>query len=45
MLNIHSLCSWKHVIKVIKQNKLYTIEQIKNLENFLYNPVEWRSKF
>ena len=44
-INIHSLCTWKNIIEVLKVKKLYTIEQIKNLENFLYNPDEWRSKF
>ena len=44
-INIHSLCTWKNIIEVLKVKKLYTIEQIKNLENFLYNPDEWRSRF
>ena len=44
-INIHSLCTWKNIIEVLRVKKLYTIEQIKNLENFLYNPDEWRSKF
>ena len=44
-INIHSLCTWKNIIEVLRVKKLYTIEQIKNLENFLYNPDEWRSRF
>jgi orotate phosphoribosyltransferase len=43
-VKIHSLCTWKNIIEVIKQKNLYSQIDIKNLENFLYNPEDWRSK-
>ena len=43
-IKIHSLSTWKDIIKVIKQKKLYSNEQIENLENFLLNPDKWRLK-
>lgn len=42
-VKIHSLCTWKNIIDVIKDKELYTINQIKDLEYFLHNPTEWRS--
>jgi len=41
-VKIHSLCTWKDVIQLIKNKKLYSIGEIKNLENFLENPSKWR---
>jgi orotate phosphoribosyltransferase len=41
---IHSLCTWKNIIELIKLKSLYTVEQIENLENFLKSPEEWRLK-
>ena len=43
-VNLHSLCTWKDIIDIIKIKKLYSIEQIKSLENFLYNPEKWRKE-
>ena len=43
-IKIHSLCTWKNIIELIKLKSLYTVEQIKNLEDFLKNPDEWRLK-
>ena len=40
-VNIHSLCTWKNIINVIK-NKKYSYKQIKSLESFLSNPNQWR---
>ncbi|MDC0226833.1 orotate phosphoribosyltransferase, partial [Alphaproteobacteria bacterium] len=42
-VNIHSLCTWKNIINVIKNKKLYSIDDVTNLENFLENPTKWRS--
>ena len=42
-IKIHSLCTWKNIIEVIKKKSLYPINQIKDLEYFLYNPDQWRS--
>ena len=41
-VKIHSLCTWKNIIAVLKQKKLYSNQKIENLENFLHNPDEWR---
>ena len=43
-INIHSLCTWKNIIEVIKKKKLYSPDHIKNLEEFLNNPDQWRLK-
>ena len=43
-VKIHSLCTWKNIIEVIKIKNLYDSEKISNLENFLHNPEDWRSK-
>ena len=43
-VKIHSLCTWKNIIEIIKKNKLYSTKQIDSLENFLKNPDKWRSK-
>ena len=44
-VKIHSLCTWKHIIKVIKNRNLYSSDQIQSLENFLKNPDEWRKDY
>ena len=41
-IKIHSLCTWKNIINIIKQKKLFSLEHIKNLEKFLDNPDMWR---
>ena len=43
-VKIHSLCTWKNVINIIKQKNLYSHQEIANLQNFLRNPDEWRAK-
>ena len=43
-VKIHSLCTWENIINVIKQKNLYSHKQIENLQNFLHNPDEWRTK-
>ena len=43
-VKIHSLCTWKNIIEIIKKDKLYSTKQITSLENFLNNPDKWRSK-
>ena len=43
-IKIHSLCTWKDVIRVIENNKLYDDESINNLKYFLKKPDEWRKK-
>ena len=41
-VKIHSLCTWKDVIDVIKTRKLFSNEKILNLEEFLKDPDKWR---
>ena len=41
-VKIHSLCTWKDVIDVIKTKKLFSNEKILNLEEFLKDPDKWR---
>ncbi len=43
-VNIHSLCTWKDIIQVIKKNKTFKNEDIDNLKEFLSNPSGWREK-
>ena len=43
-VKIHSLCTWKNIINIIKQKNLYSHQEIANLQNFLRNPDEWRAK-
>ena len=43
-VKIHSLCTWMNIIEVIKSKKLYSTKEIQDLENFLKDPEEWRSK-
>ena len=41
-VKIHSLCTWKDIISVIKKRNLYDQNEIENLQKFLSNPEEWR---
>ena len=43
-IKIHSLCTWKNIINVISDKKLFTIEEINNLKNFLQKPQKWDGK-
>ena len=43
-VKIHTLCTWKNIIAVLNKKKLYSKEKIENLENFIFNPEEWRKK-
>ena len=43
-VKIHSLCTWKNIINIVKQKNLYSHQEIENLQNFLHNPDEWRAK-
>ena len=43
-VKIHSLCTWKDIISVIKKRNLFNSSDIKNLKEFLSNPDEWREK-
>jgi len=44
-VKIHSLCTWKNIISVLTEKKLFSDEKIQNLKNFLHNPEDWRNKF
>ena len=41
-VKIHSLCTWKDIIAVIKKRNLYSQNEIDNLQKFLSNHDEWR---
>ena len=41
-IKIHSLCTWKNIINVISDNKLFSDKEINNLKVFLENPEVWR---
>ena len=43
-VNIHSLCTWKDIIKVLEKNNIYNKEDVENLKEFLSNPDAWRKK-
>jgi len=43
-IKIHSLCTWKNIISVLIEKKLFSNEKIQNLKNFLHSPEDWRSK-
>ena len=43
-IKIHSLCTWKNIIELVKLKKLYSKKQIENLEDFLEDPELWRKK-
>ena len=43
-VKIHSLCTWKNIIDLIKKKNLYSNNQIDNLEDFLKDPDQWRLK-
>ena len=40
-IKIHSLCTWKNIINVIKEKKLYSNNEIDSLDSFLKNPEKW----
>ena len=41
-IKIHSLCTWKNIINVISDNKLFIEKEINDLKIFLDNPESWR---
>ena len=43
-VNIHSLCTWKDIIKVIERNNIYNNKEIDHLKEFLSNPEKWRER-
>ena len=44
-VKIHSLCTWKDIIKVIEKNNLLINSEINTLKEFLSNPDDWRKKY
>ena len=44
-VKIHFLCTWKDIISVIEKKKLYDGGDIANLNYFLSNPEDWRTKY
>ena len=43
-VNIHSLCTWKDIISVLKKRNIFNQTDIENLEEFLSRPNDWRAK-
>jgi len=43
-VKMHSLCTWKNIISVLIENKLFSDEKIQNLKSFLHDPEDWRNK-
>jgi len=43
-VKIHSLCTWKDIISVMKKRNLFSQIDIGNLKEFLSSPDEWRAK-
>tara|TARA_B110000438_G_scaffold295866_1_gene339593 strand:+ start:66 stop:710 length:645 start_codon:yes stop_codon:yes gene_type:complete len=41
-VKMHSLCTWKNIIELLKVNKIYSEKKIENLEKFLKDPEKWR---
>ena len=41
-VKIHSLCTWKNIIGLLKEKKMYSNKKIENLEKFLKKPDQWR---
>ncbi len=43
-VNIHSLCTWKDIISVLKKRNTFSRIDLENLKEFLSRPDEWRAK-
>ena len=43
-VNIHSLCTWQDIIKVIETKKIFDEKDIETLKFFLSNPNKWRQE-
>ena len=41
-IKMHSLCTWKNIINVISDKKLFIEKEINDLKIFLENPEAWR---
>ena len=41
-IKIHSLCTWKNIIKVVSDKNLFIKKEIDDLKIFLENPETWR---
>lgn len=44
-VNMHYLCTWKNIINIIQNKKLYSDHDINSLQNFLDDPEKWRKKY
>ena len=43
-VKIHSLCTWKDIISVLKKRNTFNQTDIENLKEFLSKPDKWRAK-
>ena len=44
-VSIHSLCTWKDIIRYIEMENIFSETEILNLKEFLSDPDSWRKKY
>ncbi len=44
-VKIHSLCTWKNILDVISNKKIFSNDKIENIKKFLFDPEGWRNKY
>ena len=44
-IKMHSLCTWKNILNIIKKDGMIPNNDIKSLELFLSNPEKWRESY
>jgi len=44
-VKMHYLCTWKNIINIIQEKKLYSDLEINSLQIFLDDPEKWRRKY
>ena len=44
-VSIHSLCTWKDIIRYIEMENIFSETEILNLKEFLSDPDSWRMKY
>ncbi len=44
-VKIHSLCTWKNILDVISNKKIFSNVEVDNIKKFLFDPDDWRKKY
>ena len=44
-VKIHSLCTWKNILDVISNKKIFSNVEVENIKKFLFDPDDWRKKY